>query len=68
MDEADYAAVRMEQEEEFRRRAPKRPDLPPKGLCYFCDADIPNPKKFCDADCADDYDFVQRMKMRNGRG
>ena len=68
MDEADYAAIRMEQEEEFRRRAPRKPSLPPKGLCYYCDADLPLPKKFCNEECEGDFSFEQRMKERNGHG
>lgn len=61
-DEADISQARMEQEEEFRRRAPRRPELPPKGTCYYCDADLPKPKKFCDRECADGYDFELKMK------
>lgn len=68
MDDADYAEERMEQEAEFRRRAPKKPELPAKGQCYYCMEDLPPPKKFCDGECAEGFEFEQRMKERNGRG
>lgn len=67
MDEVDFATLRMEQEDEFRRRKPQRPELPPKGTCYFCCTDVEHPKKFCDKDCADDFEFAQRMLKRNGK-
>lgn len=67
-DDADMAQVRMEQEEEFRRRAPRPPSLPYCGLCYYCGNDVPDPKKYCDGDCASDHAFELRMKERNGRG
>ena len=67
MDEADFVTLRMEQEDEFRRRKPKHPELPPKGQCYFCCADVEHPKKFCDKGCSDDFEFTQRMLKRNGK-
>lgn len=48
--------------------------LPPKGSCYFCDAELPmeaneqgvlvNKRLFCDADCAQDWEREQRAKTR----
>jgi len=26
------------------------------GRCYHCDDDVSSPKRFCDPDCADDYE------------
>lgn len=34
--------------------------LRPKGRCYFCDEDVEQPRLFCDADCASDYDKLKR--------
>ena len=68
MDDADMAEERMEQEAEFRRRAPKKPELPYKGQCYYCATDLPHPKKFCDKECSEGFEFEQRMLERNGRG
>ena len=26
------------------------------GHCYFCDEQVPYPRRFCNVDCRDDYD------------
>jgi hypothetical protein len=46
----------------------RKPELPYSGLCYYCGVDVPEPKKFCDGECAEDHAFEMRMKERNGRG
>lgn len=67
-DEADIASARMEAEEELRRKAPKKPELPPRGSCYYCWEPLQHPLKFCPGgDCVEDWEFEQKMKARNGR-
>jgi hypothetical protein len=66
-DEADLTADRMEKEEELRRRLVRKPELPPCGVCYFCGEDVGSDKKFCNAECAEDFEFEQKMKQRQGR-
>lgn len=61
-DDADRSQDRMEVEEALRRRFKPKEEIPPKGLCYYCDADVAHPKKFCDSDCAEGWEFEQRMK------
>lgn len=41
--------------------------LEPKGRCYYCDESIPNPKVFCDSNCADDHAALLASRARNGR-
>ena len=41
--------------------------LEPTGLCHFCGEDVGKEAKFCDCDCARDYDHEQRMKKMRGK-
>ena len=38
--------------------------LLPKGKCYFCDELLRPQALFCDIDCSEDYEKLQR-KLRN---
>ncbi|QEP44420.1 DUF2116 family Zn-ribbon domain-containing protein [Ectothiorhodospiraceae bacterium BW-2] len=41
--------------------------LTPKSSCYFCDESLPHPQAlFCDADCREDYEKLQRQKRISG--
>ncbi len=44
-----------------------RPTMMAKGSCWFCDQQLPHGQKFCDRDCADDFEIEQAALMRNGR-
>lgn len=63
MDFSDYAT----RHEEFMRDiAMKRagnhaPDLPAVGACHWCSASVPDGARFCDRDCRDDFDRIERM-------
>lgn len=46
------------------RRAPA---LPPKGACWFCEEPLGSAQKFCDGDCASDYEREQSAIRRAGR-
>lgn len=37
--------------------------LTPKGLCYNCDEPVQG--TFCDADCRDDYEYLQERRKAN---
>lgn len=51
---------RLEQARNYRKEEHSRPFT---GLCSNCDEPVEEPKRFCDADCRDDY--VARMASRN---
>lgn len=48
----------------------EQPRMPGRGCCYYCEAtfDKQDPdfarKLFCDAECATDYETLQRQKNR----
>ena len=44
-----------------------RPSLPAKGSCWFCDEPLPAMQKFCDRDCASDYETEEAALARAGR-
>ena len=69
MDDADRAADREDIAREaavaaIRRRIESIPSL---GYCYYCGEALRAGKRFCDADCRDDYERQEKMKARNGR-
>jgi len=41
-------------------------NLPFKGFCHNCSDPVEEPKRFCDADCREDWDYVQKRKRANG--
>ncbi len=60
---ADIIDDSHEIEQTFLRSAlsTKRPVGPaPNGCCHYCNGPLTNGQRFCDADCRDDYDKVQR--------
>ncbi|GIZ50517.1 hypothetical protein [Noviherbaspirillum aridicola] len=67
-DEADIAAEQIELNRMAAIEACRRtPALPAKGTCWFCDEPVQPAQKFCDADCASDYELEQAAFMRAGR-
>ena len=65
MDEADMTADRMEREEALRRRIVPKEEIPACGVCYYCGEDVGPSKKFCDAECASDFEFARKMRSMN---
>ena len=55
-DEADLTQARLEREEALRRRTPPAPILPYCGQCYWCGEALPPTRRWCDADCRDDWE------------
>lgn len=45
----------------------RMPALPAKGACWFCDEPLMAAQKFCDGDCAGDYEREQAALRRAGR-
>lgn len=67
-DEADIADEnielgRMAAIEACRRQS----SIPPKGSCWFCDEPLPSQQKFCNSDCAADFEREQAALARAGR-
>lgn len=68
-DEADIANDQVELNRLAAIEACRqRPGIIPKGSCWFCDEDLPLGQKFCDRDCAADFEAEQAAMVRNGRG
>lgn len=68
-DEADLAAEAIELNRIAAIEACRRqPALPAKGSCWFCDEKLAPNQKFCDSDCASDYEAEQAAWARAGRG
>lgn len=40
------------------------PALPYVGQCYNCLTELPEGRRFCDKNCADDYDHRKRLEAR----
>ena len=36
------------------------------GHCFYCNAELPDGKKFCDEWCRDDYELEQEAAKRHG--
>lgn len=49
-----------------RAVAQAAPTLPAKGVCYNCQAPIEPGRRFCDADCRDDYGVRRTAEVRRG--
>ena len=69
MDDADRASEREDIAREvavaaIRRRIEAMPSL---GYCYYCGEALRAGKRFCDADCRDDYERQENMRKRTGR-
>lgn len=65
----DQATEREEKDRESAIAAQRRKAavLPYIGCCYFCRESLPEPKRFCDADCRDGYEFEQKQRAKQGR-
>jgi hypothetical protein len=67
-DEADIANEQVELNRLAAIEACRhRPGIIPKGSCWFCEEELPLGQKFCDRDCAADYEAEQAAMVRNGR-
>ena len=67
-DEADIADENIELNRLAAIEACRhQPGLPAKGVCWFCDEPLPPEQRFCDKDCASDYELEEAALIRAGR-
>lgn len=67
-DEADIANENVELSRLAAIEACRHsPGLIAKGSCWFCDEPLPPAQKFCDRDCAADYEAEEAALIRAGR-
>lgn len=66
-DEADFAGDRIDQERE-RAISAARQQKPAiaTGLCFYCDEPVGPSVRFCDKNCADDFEYERRIRARQG--
>lgn len=58
-DFADLGAAREEMDTELARKLRKPAGPEPTGLCLSCEAPLPEGRRWCDADCRDDWQAGQ---------
>lgn len=66
MDDVDLTTEREAKMMELMRRGLSHNELEPAGFCHFCKDTVEHPKKFCDSDCADDYEKEKKMNKFRG--
>lgn len=67
-DEADIAEENIEMNLLAAIEACRhQPGLRAKGACWFCDEPLPPAHRFCDKDCAADFEREEAALMRAGR-
>lgn len=60
-DIADITSERDEREHDSRIAACKKPTGPvANGSCHYCGERIPEPMRWCDADCRNAWDWERR--------
>jgi hypothetical protein len=64
-DEADIASERAEIRLEAARRF-RYPSLPDVGACHSCGEMLDDGRRFCDADCRDDWEAARKMRALSG--
>lgn len=68
MDDIDRACEREEKDRAIALAAARRtPCLPDTGRCHYCDASVPPGAHFCDVDCRDMFEHIQRMEKINAK-
>lgn len=70
-DEIDQACDREQRDRDLciaaARIIAKSRELQPAGVCYNCHDPLDNGERFCNRDCADDYDNRLNASRRAGR-
>ncbi|GIX31381.1 MAG: hypothetical protein KatS3mg124_1853 [Porticoccaceae bacterium] len=62
MDEADIAAERLEREMERLLRLRRASGPAPTGACLWCGETIEADRRWCDADCRDDWERAHALR------
>ncbi|MDR3087856.1 MAG: hypothetical protein LBU45_07920 [Azoarcus sp.] len=65
-DIADIAQRKIEMiaAADLAKRKPRGPE--PIGACHYCGEPLQPGRRWCDADCRDDWENEQQMKAQNG--
>lgn len=67
-DDADKSDQRIEEAVADGIAAARRATvLPPIGECYYCQEPVDAVKRFCNKECAEDYELEQAQLKRMGR-
>jgi hypothetical protein len=67
-DDADRADARIEEVLTDALAAARRaPVLPPTGECYYCQEPLNPVQRFCNKECAEDFELEQAQIKRMGR-
>lgn len=67
-DDADSSDAKIEAAIlEGIRRVREGKALPWTGECHYCEDAVPEPLRFCDADCRDDYERIEHSRRLRGR-
>jgi len=66
---ADEADMAQQTESLYLDAALRRrpgPELPAIGICHYCGEAVHSSAKFCDNECADEWDREQSLRRKNG--
>ena len=67
-DEFDRASdIEMAERDRLINQARSTKKIEATGHCLYCNAELPNPKRFCDEWCRDDWQIEQDARKRNWR-
>ena len=65
-DEFDMASdVEMAERERAIEKARKSEKIESTGHCLYCNAELPNSQRWCDAWCREDWQLEQDARKRN---
>lgn len=62
---SEYTEAFNQQSIENVLRKGAQPVLPFKGTCYNCLSNVQKPRRFCDDECAEEYEYVQERRKAN---
>lgn len=66
-DEVDVSNDNIERDLSIARKvsASRKPEAFHTGECLFCTAQLEDPKRWCDADCRDAWEYKRRTHRNN---
>lgn len=67
-DDADRSDEKIDAAiQEGIRRVRRQAGLFYTGECWYCGEELPEPLRFCDAECRDDYDYERKARLLRGK-
>lgn len=71
-DSSDHASEVEDRLKEYelqriRQARNKASSMPPSGYCYYCSSSVATPKLWCDSDCREDWERLEKMKRIEGK-